>query len=169
MGEASRWAHKQPDLANHDHGFFEALKDYPTPNQDNAIRAGVFRHLLDNRNTGSKKDFKVQFVSVGEIEVDPDPDLIQALELCPRKQSKKLRVIPASHDMVVREDGNCDRFSGDYAPFLRVNTVKILPDGTAEALASFTDGEYIVRTKVYQLEQVDTAWRVNSEKGYIVQ
>jgi len=169
VGDASRRAYKRPGLAERQRGSFEALKDYPTRDQDNAIRAGVFRHLFDNRNTGFKKDFQVQFVSVGEIEVDPDPDLIQALELYPPIQSKKLRVIPASHAIVVREDGIRDRFSGDYGPFLRVNTVKSLPDGTAEALASFTDGEYIVRTKVYQLEQVDTAWRVTSEKDYIVQ
>ncbi len=168
-GEASRRAHQHPGLAERERGSFEALNDYATRDEDNAIRAGVFRHLFDNRNTGFNKDFQVQFVSVGEIEMDPDPDLIQALELYPPIRSKKLRVIPASHAMVVREDGIRDRFSGDYGPFLRVNTVKILPNGTAEALASFTDGEYIVRTKVYQLEKVDTAWRVTSEANYQIE
>lgn len=169
VGDAARRAHRKPGLPEREHSSFEPLRDYPTRDQKNAIRAGVFRHLFDNRNTGFDKEAQVQFVSVGEIAQDPDPDLVKALELYPPVPMRNLRVLPVSHAIVVMNDGIRDRFSGDYGPMYRVNDVELLPDGKARAIASFTDGDYIVGTRIYELEQVGNAWRVISEENYPVE
>jgi len=149
-------------------GSFEPLRDHAERDRSNAIRAAVFRYLFDYRNTGFTAPSQVRFVSIGEIQSDPDVDLVQALQVYPPIAEKKLRVLPASSAMTVFDDGIRDRFTGEYGPMYRVNDVKILENGNAEALASFSDGSHLFETYVYELEPVGNAWRVISEKRFEV-
>jgi len=169
VGKDSLRAHQRPGLAERDMGSFEPLQDHAERDRNNAIRAGVFRYLFDYRNTGFTAPSQVRFVSVGEIQEDPDPDLIQALQAYQPLTQKKIRVLPASNAISVIDDGIRDRFSGDYGPMYRVNHIRMLENGNAEALASFSNGRELFETSVYELQPVGEAWRVISERPYAVE
>lgn len=169
VGKDSFKAHRSPGLPEREMGSFQPTRDFEGRDRDNAIRAGLLRYLFDYRNTGFTTPMQVRFISVGEILTDPDPDLIQALQLYPSIVEKKQRVLPATHAITVIDDGIRDRFSGDYGPMYRVSNIQILDNGRAEAIASFSDGKFLFETNVYELEQVGNAWRVISEKAYEIQ
>lgn len=169
VGEASIRAHKRPGLPERDRASYEAVKNYDTRDDDNAIRAAVLRRLLDYRTAGLARDSDVQFISTGEISQDPSPDLIQALEQYPLVKSENLKILPASRAMVVRDDGIRDRMTGAYGPLLRVSDITRFPDGTAKAVGSFSSQNHEVYTRIFYLDKVGSAWRVTSEENFPVE
>lgn len=166
VGEAVRRAHRMAGLPERAMGSYQPVRMFPGRDRTNAVRAAVFRHLIDYRRVGYETDAEVQFLALGDVGCDPDPDLVAAIQAYPYVEEQKLTVVPVSRAITTIDHGILDRMTGEQGPIYRVDDILPLGNGNVRAVASFSRGDANFYTRIYELEQVDDVWRVISDQPF---